>query len=342
MSFKVYITRKLPEDEVSVLKKKSDKLNISTWESENVVPRDELLKNVAGAHGVLCTITDKIDGEFLDAAGSQLKVISTVSSGMTHIDLAECKKRNVQVYNTPDMASDSAAEFAVTMVLLVARRSLDGMDAVVRGEWGLWKPMWICGFEMGGRTLGIVGFGRVGFGVARRLKPFNIKEIIYYDVCEKEFGSSIGAKRVQKLDDLLTQSDIVCICCAATPSTIKSSLEDTVTTVNSVTEDMKPKAFNKDAFAKMKEGSILINTARGQILDHDALDEALKAGRPMAAGLDVTDPEPLPASHPLMSNPKCIITPHLSTATWPAIRGMTKEAATNLQIALLGGGGVKA
>ncbi|KAK7094161.1 glyoxylate reductase/hydroxypyruvate reductase-like isoform X2 [Littorina saxatilis] len=312
MSVQAYITRQIPEEGMSILKKK---LNVSSWCSENVMPREDLLKHVKGMNGILCTISDNMDKEVLDAAGPQLKVISTLSVGTGHIDVSECKKRGIEVLNTPDVASDSAAEFTVTLVLLVARRLLEGMDAVKNGEWGLWKPMWICGFEMGGRTLGIHGLGRVGFGIARRLKPFNIERIIYHDLYHKEYASSVGATLVD-LPTLLAESDMLCICCAPTPQTIKS--------------------FNKEAFAKMKEGSILINTSRGVIVDHNDLDAALKAGRPMAAGLDVTDPEPLPIDHPLMKNPKCIITPHQGTSTWATRINMAKAAASNLYISLLG------
>lgn len=311
---KVLVTRKIPAIGIDLLTR-GQQLQVDAWDSENVMPRAELLKRVKGVNGVLCTITDNIDQEFLDAAGPQLKVISTMTVGTTHIDSALCKNRGISLVDTGDVCSDSAAEFTVTLVLLVARRLLEGMDAVVNGEWGLWKPMWICGFEMGGRTLGLYGFGRVGFGVARRLKPFNIKRIIYHDITNPTYAQHIGAESVD-FDTLLKESDIFCVCCAATPQTIKS--------------------INKAALSKMKEGSILINTARGSIVDQDALDEALKAGKPVSAGLDVTEPEPLPPSHPLMKNPKCIITPHLGTASIETRNNMARMAATNLYIELLG------
>lgn len=311
---KVLVTRKIPHQGLDILSRNAQ-LQVDCWTSENVMAREELLERVKGAYGVLCTISDVIDKEFLDAAGPQLKVISTMTVGTGHIDTALCKKRGISLVDTGDVCSDSAAEFTVTLVLLVARRLLEGMDAVINGEWGLWKPMWLCGFEMGGRTLGVYGFGRVGFGVARRLKPFNIKRIIYTDITSSMYASRIGAELVD-LDTLMKESDILCVCCAATPQTIKS--------------------INKDSLSKMKEGSIIVNTARGSIIDQEALDAALKSGKPIAAGLDVTDPEPLPPSHPLMKNPKCIITPHLATASIETRINMARMAATNLFIELLG------
>nr|KAG5704750.1 hypothetical protein BaRGS_005206 [Batillaria attramentaria] len=220
----VYVTRKIPDAGLKILRQR---LTVKHWDSEDAIPRDELLKNVAGVDGILCTISDKIDKELLEAAG---------------------------------------------------------MEAVVSGEWGPWRPMWIVGFEMVDRTLGIFGFGRVGFGVARRLRPFNVGKIIYHDLFRAGYADQVDAKLVT-FDTLLNESDILCICCNVTAQTVH--------------------AFDKEAFSKMKAGSILVNTARGTVINQDDLAEALDAGIPHAAALDVTEPEPLPLDHPLMVHPRC-------------------------------------
>lgn len=303
----VFVTRSIPLQGMALLD--DERLNVKSWNRENAMPKQELMSSVSGVDGIICMISDAIDKEVLDAAGSKLKVISTMSVGTEHIDRDECGKRNIKIFNIPDIASDSAAEFTVTLVLLVARRLLEGMNAVIKGEWGLWKPMWICGFEMGGRTLGLYGFGRVGFGVARRLKPFNVSRIIYYDTCQQDYANSVDATLVD-MDTLINESDMLCICCSLTPTTKKS--------------------VNKEFLGKMKEDSILVNTSRAAVVDQEALDEALKAGRPMAAALDLTEPEPLPAKHPLRQNPKCIITPHLATATITTRVNMAIATVNNL------------
>ncbi|XP_025081305.1 glyoxylate reductase/hydroxypyruvate reductase-like isoform X2 [Pomacea canaliculata] len=308
----VFVTRKIAPEGLKILQEKT---NVKIWDSEDACPRSELLKNVAGCDGILCTINDQIDAEVLNAAGKKLKVISTMSVGILHISTTECGKRGIQVTSTPDVASDSAAEFTVALTLVTTRRLLEGMDAVLKGEWGLWRPMWICGIEMVDRTIGIMGFGRVGFGVARRLKPFNVTKLIYHDLYRAGYADQVDAKLVT-FDELVTQSDILIVCCAATPKTTK--------------------IFNKETFAKMKEGSIFINTSRGIVVDHDALAEAVQKGRPKRVGLDVTDPEPLPKDHPLMNNRKVIITPHIATNTWTTRINMAVNAANNLSAALCG------
>ncbi|KAK7494190.1 hypothetical protein BaRGS_00014663 [Batillaria attramentaria] len=308
----VYVTRKIPDAGLKILRQR---LTVKHWDSEDAIPRDELLKNVAGVDGILCTISDKIDKELLEAAGSNLKAISTMSVGETHIDKQECDRRLVHVANAPEVASDSAAEFTVALVLLTARRLLEGMEAVVSGEWGPWRPMWIVGFEMVDRTLGIFGFGRVGFGVARRLRPFNVGKIIYHDLFRAGYADQVDAKLVT-FDTLLNESDILCICCNVTAQTVH--------------------AFDKEAFSKMKAGSILVNTARGTVINQDDLAEALDAGIPHAAALDVTEPEPLPLDHPLMVHPRCIISPHMGTATMDTRINMAVAAAKNLDVMLLG------
>lgn len=302
---KVYITRRVPQPGLDLLVD----YDVAIWDSDEAIPKEELLKNVEGVNALFCMLTDKIDKEVLDAAGPQLCVVSTMSVGYEHIDLAECKKRNIRVCNTPNVSTDSVAELTVSLLLLTARRLLEGVAAVKNGEWGKWKPMWLCGIEMSQRTVGILGLGRIGYGVARRLKPFGIKQILYHDVCCVAYANDVGAKFVD-FDTLAKESDIVCICCNLTPQT-------------------KHK-FNKKTFEKMKKSAILVNSGRGGVVNHDDLYDALTSGEIFAAGLDVTEPEPLPADHKLVSLSNCIILPHMGSNTWDSRNEMSETASKNI------------
>jgi glyoxylate/hydroxypyruvate reductase len=169
--------------------------------------------------------------------------------------------------------------------------------------------MWLCGMEMAQKTVGILGLGRIGYGVARRLKPFGVKRILYHDVCRVGYAADIGASFVE-FDKLLSESDVICICCNLTPQT-------------------KHK-FNKSAFKQMKKNAILVNSGRGGVIQHNDLLEALVAGDIAAAGLDVTEPEPLPADHPLVHHPNCIVLPHMGSNTWDSRINMSETTAKNI------------
>ena len=184
-----------------------------------------------------------------------------------------------------------------------------GVAAVKNGEWGKWKPMWLCGIELSQKTIGIIGLGRIGFGVARRLKPFGVKRILYYDVCHVSYANDVGAEFAE-FTSLLTECDIICICCNLTSQTRH--------------------IFNADAFKIMKSSSVLINSGRGGVINHDDLYGALLSGEIAAAGLDVTEPEPLPADHPLVSLPNCIVLPHMGSNTWESRDSMAETAAKNI------------
>lgn len=184
-----------------------------------------------------------------------------------------------------------------------------GAYAVKNGEWGKWKPMWLCGVEMKKRTFGIMGLGRIGYGVAKRIKPFGVERIIYHDVQKLSFASDFGGEYVE-FEDLVKESDILCICCNMNPQTRH--------------------LFNKKTFQKMKTTAIIINTGRGGIINHDDLYEALTSDQIAAAGLDVTEPEPLPVNHPLLTLNNCVILPHMGSNTWESRNRMAEIAAGNI------------
>ena len=304
--FKVYVTRRVPKPGLDLLLPECD---IDFWDSDEAIPQDVLLKNVQGVGALFCMLTDKIDEEVLENAGENLKIVSTMSVGYEHIDLEACKKRGIAVTNTPNVSTDSVSELTVSLLLLVARRLYEGIRAVHGGEWGKWKPMWLCGVELSNRTVGILGLGRIGYGVAKRLKPFGIEKIIYSDVCRMSFADDIGATFVD-FPTLLKDSDIVCICCNLTPQTRHR--------------------FNKKAFEMMKKSAILVNSGRGGVIQHDDLYEALFSNKIAAAGLDVTEPEPLPKDHPLLTLENCIVLPHMGSNTWESRNSMSEIAAQNI------------
>jgi len=305
-SIKVYVTRQVQSEAVELLKKKC---SVEMWASDEAVPREELLAKVKGVDAIFCTLNDEIDEEVLDAAGSQLKMVATMSVATHHIAIHDCKTRGIYVANNPDVASDSAAELTVALLLAVSRRCFEGVEAVKAGEWGLWQPMWLLGPQMTGRTLGIFGLGRVGFGVARRMKPFGVGRIIYSDVSHQSMGDDLQAEYVD-LETLIKESDFLVISVGLT----------------GLTKGL----FNKEVFKKMKPTAILINTSRGPIVNTQDLTEALQEKEIAAAGLDITDPEPLPEGHPLLNMKNCIVLPHLGTNTTEARLAMAIDTAKNI------------
>nr|BAB33312.1 D-lactate dehydrogenase [Octopus vulgaris] len=309
MANKVYITRRIPPVGIDLFREKG--VEIDFWDSDEAIPHQELVKNVKGKGyaGLLCLLTDQVDAEVFEAAGPSLKVVSTLSVGYEHIDLKACKARNIIACNLSKISTDCVSEFAVTLALAVSRRIEEGIAAVRNGSWGLWKPMWILGSSFANRTIGVLGMGRIGYGVARRMKAFCISRLIYHDIKESSFAQELGAEFVD-LETLLKDSDVICICCNLTPATHY--------------------LFNKENFKKMKNTAILINTSRGGVINHDDLYDALKNHEIGAAGLDVTEPEPLPKEHRLNSLPNCVVTLHMGSNTWEARNNMSYNAALNI------------
>ncbi|XP_056143121.1 glyoxylate reductase/hydroxypyruvate reductase isoform X2 [Lampris incognitus] len=291
------------------------KCKVSVWDSDEPVPRAELLKGVEGAHGLLCLLSDKIDSEVLDAAGPNLKVISTLSVGFDHLALDEIKKRGIRVGYTPDVLTDATAELTVSLLLATARRLPEGIEEVKNGGWSTWKPLWLCGYGLSGSTVGVIGLGRIGMAIARRLKPFGVKRLLYSGRTAKPHAAEVGGE-FTPLDTLVSESDFIVVSCSLTPET----------------QGLCDKAF----FSKMKKTAIFINTSRGGVVNQEALYQALASGQIAAAGLDVTSPEPLPTDHPLLTLKNCVVLPHIGSATY-ATRGVMAElSARNLLAGLQG------
>lgn len=286
------------------------------WREPLPPPREELLSRVVGCDGLLTLLTDRIDGEVMDAAGSQLKVISNFAVGYNNIDIAEAKNRGIVVGNTPGVLTEATADIAFALLIAAARCFHDARRFIDGENWKTWDPLGHIGVDLKGKTLGIVGMGRIGAALARRCFGGWGMRILYTSRSQKVgVEQELKAKRVD-FDQLLAEADFVSV----------------HTPLSESTRHM----FNQAAFEKMKPTAVFVNTARGPIHDQAALCDALATGRIFAAGLDVTDPEPIERDDPLLSLPNCIITPHIGSGTTDSRNGMANIAADNLLAGLAG------
>ncbi|XP_075889136.1 glyoxylate reductase/hydroxypyruvate reductase isoform X1 [Nelusetta ayraudi] len=306
---KVFLTRRIPQEGMKILSAATGVCEVSMWDSDEPIPRAELLQRVQGAHGLLCLLSDKVDFEVLDAAGPNLKVISTLSVGYDHLAMDEVKKRGIRVGYTPDVLTDATAELTVALLLATARRLPEGIEEVKNGGWSSWKPLWLCGYGLSGSTVGVVGLGRIGMAIARRLMPFGVKRLLYTGRAAKDYASEVKGEFVP-MDTLVSESDFVVMSCSLTPETL----------------GLCDKAF----FSKMKNTAVFVNTSRGTVVNQEDLYEALSSGQIAAAGLDVTTPEPLPTDHPLLTLKNCVVLPHIGSATYSTRGIMAALAAQNL------------
>ncbi|MEQ2177387.1 hypothetical protein GOODEAATRI_002995, partial [Goodea atripinnis] len=238
-----------------------------------------------------------------------LKVISTMSVGFDHLALEEIKKRGIRVGYTPDVLTDATAELTVALLLATARRLPEGVEEVKKGGWSSWKPLWLCGYGLSGSTVGVIGLGRIGMAIAQRLLPFGVKRLLYTGRTAKAHGAEVNGEFVP-LDELVAESDFIVVSCSLTPET----------------QGLCDKAF----FSKMKKTAVFINSSRGAVVNQEDLYEALSRGQIAAAGLDVTTPEPLPTSHPLLTLKNCVVLPHIGSATYSTRGVMSALTAQNL------------
>lgn len=302
----VYVTRTIPD---SLIERLREIAEVDVWDGDGPVPRAELVKQMTGIDGLLSMLTDRIDAELLDAA-PRLEVVSQMAVGVDNIDVEACRARGVRVGHTPDVLTGTVADHAFALLLAVARRLPEGADEVRSGRWGTWDPWHLLGADVHETTLGIVGMGRVGRAVAERASGFGM-EILYASP-----RSSGTEGRHVDFDDLLRLSDHVVI----------------TVPLRDETRGM----FDGRAFGLMKPTATLVNVARGAIVDSTALVNALERGEIFGAGLDVTDPEPLPADHPLVALPNCLVVPHIASASTRTRHDMAKRSVDNLIAALTG------
>ena len=310
---RVFVARIIPDDGLDPIRGACE---VDLWTDELPPPRDELLRRLAGVDGLLSLLTDRVDDELLDAAGKQLRVVSNYAVGFDNIDVEACTRRGIPAGNTPGVLTETTADLAFALMMAAARRIDEGSRYVRAGRWRTWGPMLLLGSDIHGATLGIVGFGRIGREVAKRAAGFGMR-ILYHDVARASEADerALGTSRVD-LDTLLAEADFV-------------SLH-----VN-LTEETRH-LIDASALARMKPTAVLVNTSRGPVVDHAALHEALRDGVIFAAGLDVTDPEPLPVDDPLLSLDNCLVVPHIASASRVTRGRMAAIAADNLLAGLRG------
>lgn len=308
---KVAVTRLIPEAGLDLLRQSCD---ITIWEGDLPPGSKELDTLLDGVDGAVTLLTDRIDGELLDRHPS-IKVVSNFAVGFDNVDVDAATARKVAVCNTPGVLTQATAEFAFTLLVSAARRVVEAARYVDDGKWQTWGPKLLLGQDVAGATLGIVGFGRIGKELARMASGFDMRLLAQDSYQDQATAAELGVTFVE-LDELLRESDFVSLHVALTPET-----EHLISTRE---------------LGLMKRTAVLINAARGPVIDTDALVTALRDGEIFAAGLDVTDPEPLPADHPLVSLPNCIVVPHIASATVSTRDAMAELAARNL-LAVLNG-----
>ncbi len=308
---KVFVTRKLP----AALDKLAKYFEVDVWEGEAPPPKEEIVRRVKDVDALLCLLTDKIDREVIDSAPN-LKVIATYSAGYDHIDIEYATKKGIFVTNVPYVLSYPVADLAFGLLLAVARRIVEGDRIVREGRWKVaWSPTFLLGTDVWGKTIGIIGMGTIGKGVAKRAKGFNMK-ILYYSRRRKpDIEQETGAQFVP-LETLLRESDFVVLTVALTPETYH--------------------LIGEKELRMMKKSAYLINVSRGAVVDTEALIRALKEGWIAGAALDVFEQEPLPKDHPLTKLPNVVLTPHIGSATIEA-RSKAAEIAVDSIIKLFRG-----
>jgi glyoxylate reductase len=309
---KVVVTGKIPAGGLERLKAEHD---VTAWESDVAISRDELLRMVAGADAIVSLLTEKVDDELLDAAGPQLQSVSNVAVGYNNIDVPACEKRGVLVTNTPGVLTEATADIAMSLILMATRRLGEGERVIRAQEPWQWGMFYILGMGIQGRQLGIVGMGQIGIATARRAKAFGMN-IAYTrrTPLEDHVVEELDAK-FMTMDELIESSDVLSLHCPYSPATHH--------------------LMSGNQFARMKKTAFLINTARGPIVDEAALVAALKAGEIAGAGLDVFENEP--AIHPgLLELDNAVLIPHLGSATVETRAAMADIAATNA-LAILAG-----
>jgi glyoxylate reductase len=302
----VFVTRKIPQ---AALEKLSQHALVEVWPEESAPPYDVLLEKASQVDGLLTLLTDRIDARLIEAAAPRLKVISQYAVGFDNIDARAATQNGIPVGNTPGVLTETTADFTWALLMAAARRVVEADKEVRAGVWRPWGPDVLTGYDVFGATIGIIGFGRIGQSVARRANGFNMR-ILYHDPnCGEAAGAELNAACVS-LDELLAQSDFV--------------------TLHVYLSDATYHMIDRAALQKMKSTAVLVNTARGGVVDPDALVWALKEGIIAAAALDVTEPEPIPGDHPLLALQNLVIAPHIASASKATRERMAQIAVENI------------
>ena len=298
---RVFVTRRLVGEAVERLRAAGHEVDV--WPGAEPPPRQALTERTQQADALLCTLSDRVDAAFLDA-NPRLRVVANYAVGLDNVDLAAAHRRGIPVGNTPEVLTDATADIAFALLLAAARRLPQAAQAVKDGDWGTWQPDGFLGADLVGATLGIVGAGRIGRAVAKRAAGFDMRIL------------QTTSRGGTPLHALLSEADFVSLHVPLTPQTHH--------------------LIDAAALERMKPTAILVNTARGQVVDQQALIDALHAGAIAGAALDVTDPEPLPPEHPLLQAPNVLVLPHIGSATTRTRTTMAELAVDNVLAGLAG------
>lgn len=309
---RVLVTRRFPQIATTVLHDAG--FQVDVHDSDTPFAPGELAASARGVAGILCAFRDRVDESVLADVGDALRVVANCAVGYENVDVAACQRRGVVVTNTPGVLTDTTADLTWALLLATARRIAEGDRLVRAGRWTGWAPTQMLGLELRGATLGIVGAGRIGTAVARRAAPFGMRVIYTHPRVNAELEHAVGARRVE-FDELVESSDII-----------------------SLHAPMRPgnrHMFGPPQFERMKRTAMLINTARGPLVDEAALVDALRIGTIAAAGLDVYEEEPRVHAG-LLELPNVTLLPHLGSATTQTRSAMAKLAAENIVAVLRG------
>lgn len=310
---KIFVARRIPSIGIEML---SQHFDVDVWEDPMPPPPAILLQRARGCAGILSLLSDVIDRRVMEELGETLQAVANFAVGYNNIDVTAARELEIQVGNTPDVLTDATADVAVGLILTAARQFQASIDQVRRLEWKTWEPLGLLGQDLKGKTLGILGMGRIGLAVAERLHFGWGMKVIYSARSDKsDMVSKLNASRVS-VEQLLQESDFISIHTDLNPGT--------------------KHLIRAETLRLLKPNAVLVNTSRGGVIDQEALYDALKSGGLFAAGLDVTDPEPLPGDCRLRELQNCIILPHIGSATFEARNAMSRMAAQNLIEALHG------
>ena len=307
----IFVTRNILTHGIQQLQSQH---HVDIWMEDTPIPHQILLEKVVGCDGILCMLSDRIDASVMDAAGKNLKVISNYAVGTNNIDIQTASKRGIRVGNTPDVLTDATADVAFALLLAASRFVGVARDSVHQGTWKTWRPLGFIGQDLKKKTIGIVGMGRIGYAMAKRCYGGWNMNVIYCGNTRKPQAETELQARFVSFEELLEQSDFISVHAPLTEQTRGM--------------------FDARSFGKMKRNCVFVNTARGQMVDQQALFDALLNGEIFAAGLDVTDPEPLPPSSPLLSLDNCFILPHIGSATIQSRSDMVDIAVRNILLGL--------
>ena len=303
---RVFVTREIPQAGLQILKQHFD---TEVWPHYAPPTRAQLIEKISAADAMVSLLSDKIDAEVF-AAAPGLKIIAQYAVGYDNIDVQEASRRGICVTNTPEVLTDSSADFAFAQLMAVARRVVEADKYVRNGQWQVaWHPSMLLGYDIHGATIGIIGAGRIGQALARRARGFSMKILYYSSSPKPEFEKELGAQRVE-LDTLLREADFVSLHVPLTANTRG--------------------LINAEKLGLMKKSAFLINNSRGPVVDEKALYAALTTGKIAGAALDVFASEPTPADNPLLTLDNVVVAPHISSASHATRSKMAEMVAENI------------